>query len=134
MFEPEVREILSELLVKSEAGEVKWLMSASAGLEAAQGDDYVVLMPNSSINVFVLNGIPHVNFIDSAGDALLSLEPDSDEEANLIMQIIASARKTIEAPRVRKMHRTLADIKKALRQEGMVGETTQRKFNEEAPF
>jgi len=132
MFEPDVREILVRLLTRSQAGEVKWLESEAAGMNETAQDDYVVLMPNSSINVFrAYRNIPRVNFIDSAGNVRLSLTADTDEDKNLFEQLIASAQENVNAP---KALQTLDDIKKALKQEGVIGETNPRRFKEEVPF
>lgn len=129
MFEPEVREILNELLTKSEAGQVKWLESEAAGMTETAPDDYVVLMPSSSINVFrILPDDVRANFLDSAGDVSLSLIPTTNEDRNLLEHVIASAKKTVEAPKLRLIHQTLDDIKNALRQEGVIGETKPRRF------
>jgi hypothetical protein len=132
MFEPDVRKILIRLLMRSKAGEVKWLASEAAGMTETVHDDYVVLMPNSSINVFRdFKKTPRVNFIDSAGDVSLSLTADTDEDKELLEEIIASARQIVDAPKV---SQTLDDIKKALKQEGVIGETNPRKFKEQISF
>lgn len=127
MFEPDVREILVRLLTKSQAGEVKWLESDAAGMNEKAPTDYVVLMPNSSINVFRDHqNMPRVNFIDSAGNVRLSLTADTDEDRVLVEQLIASAKQALDAP----MYETLADIKRALKREGVIGETVPRRFKE----
>lgn len=130
MFEPDVREILVRLLTRSQAGEVKWLESEAAGMNETAPDDYVVLMPNSSINVFRDHrNAPRINFIDSAGNVRLSLTADTDEDKALVEQLIASAQETVDAPKVLQ---TLDDIKNALKQEGVIGETNPRRFKEQA--
>jgi hypothetical protein len=131
MFEPDVREILVRLLTRSQAGEVKWLESEAAGMNETAEEDYVVLMPNSSINIFRVSSKMRVNFIDSAGNVRLSLTADTDEDKTLFEQLIASAQESVNAP---KALQTLDDIKKALKQEGVIGETNPRRFKEGVPF
>lgn len=135
MLEPDVREILVRLLTRSQAGEVKWLESDELLMDETAPDDYVVLMPNSSINVFRDDdNTPRVNFIDSAGGVSLSLTADTDEDRNLIEQIIASAKETVNAPRIKLLVQTLDDIRRALKQKGVIGETNPRRFKESAPL
>ena len=125
MFEPEVREVLQELLVRSEAGEVKWLDSASAGMSNTTAEDYLVLLPNTSINIFrVSSGTVRLNFIDSAGDVSLGLD-STDEDGDLLKKIFTSASRIVTAEKTSK---TLDDVRKALSQKGPVGEIERRNF------
>jgi hypothetical protein len=131
MFDPEIQQTLETLLTRSQAGDVKWVDSTSAGLDSTGMDeDYVVLMPQSAINVFKgYQGKLHVNFIDNVGNVLLSLEGEEPEDRELIKEIFISARKI-----ALNVDEKMAEIKESLMREGVIGETKPRKFKEQAPF
>ncbi|HYJ87866.1 MAG TPA: hypothetical protein VEW46_17510 [Pyrinomonadaceae bacterium] len=123
MFEPEVQDLLQELLVKSEAGEVRWQDSKVAGMADTVRQDYLVVLPNISINIFHGSDGIRLNFIDSAGDISLGLRPETDEEVALLEKIFSSADRIVSGEKARK---TLDDVKKALSQKGPVGELERR--------
>jgi hypothetical protein len=131
MFDPEIQQTLETLLTRSQAGDVKWVDSTSAGMDSTGVDeDYVVLMPQSAINVFKgYQGRLHVNFIDNVGNVLLSLEGEEPEDRELIKEIFISARKI-----ALNVDEKMAEIKESLMREGVIGETKPRKFKEQAPF
>jgi hypothetical protein len=127
MFNDEISQILEALLTKSEAGQVKWLAAAEAGMdEAAETDDFVVLMPNSSINVFrTTHGLPRVNFLDSQGNLSLFVNANDGVRAiELIEGLIESAKR-----QVFRIDETLEDIKKAVSSDGVIGDTKPRRFS-----
>jgi hypothetical protein len=129
MFDPEIQQTLETLLTRSQAGEVKWVDSTSAGMDSSADDDYVVLMPQSAINVFKVQGKLQVNFIDNAGNVLLSLEGEEPEDRELIRDIFFSARRI-----ALNVDEKMAEIRESLMREGVIGETKPRKFKEQVLF
>lgn len=125
MFEPEVRDLLEILLMKSEAGEVRWQDAKAGGMTGTVRQDYLVVLPNISINIFHGTDGLRLNFIDSAGDVSLGLRPETDEEGELLERIFSSADRIVSGEKARK---TLDDVKKALNQKGPVGELERRNF------
>jgi hypothetical protein len=130
MFEPEIQQTLETLLARSQAGDVKWVDSTSAGMGSTGDEDYVVLMPQSAINVFKgYEGKLRVNFIDDVGNVLLSIEGEEPEDRELIKEIFISARKI-----ALNVDEKMAEIRDSLMREGVIGEAKPRKFKEQVPF
>jgi hypothetical protein len=129
MFDPGIQQTLETLLTRSQAGEVKWVDSTSAGMDSSADDDYVVLMPQSAINVFKVQGKLQVNFIDNAGNVFLSLEGEEPEDRELIREIFFSARRI-----ALNVDEKMAEIRESLMREGVIGETKPRKFKEQVLF
>lgn len=134
MITHDVRQILNTLLKKSEAGQVKWLDARSAGMNNVMPEDFVVLMPNSSINIFRLpQDKVRLNILDSEGNvAMHATSEDSQQDKELLESILQSARR-----KAHNVDETLEDIKKMLSIDGVIGETKPRSFpkdEDDIPF
>ena len=93
MISVKISQILKGLLQKSEAGHVKWVDSRSVGMEAVMDQDYIVALPDSSINIFSVEDKIRVNFLNSEGDVVASVESTEDlETAALLQRLLQSAR------------------------------------------
>lgn len=96
MISDKIRKILEGLLEKSEAGRVKWVDSRSVGMEHVMDQDYIVALPDSSINIFVVKDGVRVNFLNSEGDVVASIESAEDAETGpLLERLLQSARNSV---------------------------------------
>lgn len=132
MIPLKVREILRTLLTRSEVGAVKWVDSRTVGMTTAVEDDYIVALPDSSINVFrTAEGEIRVNILNSEGDVVVSISSDYyPEDKALLSSLIESARNS-----VLNIEGTLASIERALKSNDVVGGSTPRlKGGDVAPF
>jgi hypothetical protein len=118
MIPSQIREILEGLLRKSDAGGVKWVNSQSVGMEPVMEEDYLVALPDSSINVYKLpDDELRLNILNSEGDVVLSVgTSDTPDSKDLLQKLLHSARNS-----VLNVEGTLASIQKALRSDDVIG-------------
>ncbi|HEY6329222.1 MAG TPA: hypothetical protein VI756_07785 [Blastocatellia bacterium] len=95
MMDAEVREVLEKLLSKSNAGQVNWLPAGETDVGPVSEDDYVVSLPNSSINVYRSpKGLIYVSILNDEGTVIAKFGGDeADEDQNLIYQLLESAKR-----------------------------------------
>src|SRR6266571_8693251 len=118
MIPPDVKKILDDLLQRTKAGEVNWVESNTAGIEALAEDDYVVILPDSSINIWKVKGDPtiHVHILDSHGNIVLDVTGEYIEEFELLDNLLqAAGRKALN------IDETLEVIKRNLSKPGVLG-------------
>lgn len=93
MSSDKVNKILTGLLEKSEAGRVKWVDSRSVGMEPVMEQDYIVALPDSSINIYKHSQGIRVNFLNSEGDVVATVDSsDEPERMSLLGRLLDSAR------------------------------------------
>ena len=120
MIPEDVQQILFALLNKSEAREVNWVEVESVGMNPESDDDYVVVLPDSSINIYrdMDDDVVNVKILNSEGDIVLHVVPEQIEEHRLVGRLFNSAKR-----KALNLDSVLDNLKKALSADGVVGGT-----------
>ena len=136
IIDGDLRTLLMRLLDKSRKGEVEWLDAAKAGvLSVTAGEDYVVVFPDSTINVYKTQGPDEgeiqLNILNSEGTVALSLsESVVDRNDRPILRELFEQAKF----KVLNVQGTLESILGALEQPGKAGLVVSKKVDDDMPF
>lgn len=124
MIPESVKEIISLLVNKSEAGQVNWVDAETAGVPSLGfefEDDYYVVLPDSTMNVYRQSSAYDIFFqiLDSGGRPIVEIASSDDPNAHALLErLIQSAKhKTLN------IDSKLAGIKKALSGDSAIGRT-----------
>lgn len=128
---PEVKDIIVSLLKKTEAGQVKWVDARNVGMKNVMEEDYVVLLPNSSINVFRGTEGVRLNILNSEGNVVMYVEAmnESLNDVKLLEDLLLSAKRKALG-----LDETLTEIKEILSKEGVIGDAKPRRFKDNDEF
>lgn len=117
MASKEVLRILHGLLQKAKASKVNWTAGSDMGEPSSQ-DDYYVVFPNSSINIYRdSEGKPRANVINGRGQIVFQVVPVANEETFLLNELLQLAQRQYV-----KTDETIAEIEAALSTKDMIGE------------
>ena len=125
MIPTDIRELLSDLLRRSKKKEVNWIDSSTGSSE-----DYTVNLPAASINIWVSpDGDISGAILNSKARPISTFSSGSIPEDFLLLQeLLESARR-----KVLSVDETIADIRRALRNDGEVG-VPSKKQDDDPPF
>lgn len=107
MIKDEIRSILKSLLERTQAKQVTWTLYEGS---AEDIDDYIASFPNSSVNIFNVDGAVTANILNSNGRFVAGINSDeSGADGALLRALLDSARASAN-----KIDETLEDLRRAL--------------------
>jgi hypothetical protein len=132
MIASDIREILDMLLERSKRREVNWVETKDmVGMVVDKsGEDYVVALPNSSINIWRSSKPDKVvgNILNSEGKVVLGFSAnEADPDFPFLEELLSWAKRS-----ALKADETLSEIKRALADKGRVGSNPKK--DDEIPF
>ncbi|MCI0489529.1 MAG: hypothetical protein L0229_23310 [Blastocatellia bacterium] len=128
MIPKQVRKILQLLLIKSKTGKVNWLSAADLGVESRSEEDYSVITPDATVNLWKNKNDSRIygRILNSKGISIFSFDSSDDENDSKLLNSLFDEARTSALKTDETLEGLLDFLEKNLKAESVIGEPSLR--------